>query len=98
MIKHAKLIFYITSAVVLGLFTIWEIYTVRGVLVAGGGKELDAEISQVQYVKQIWEKREPFAVENFDRVATPSAGRVTPTPNVTEKESASPSATVAPSN
>ena len=97
MIKHIKLIFYITSAVVLGLATIWEIYTVRGVLVAGGGKELDAEINQVQAVVQIWEKRQPFTAKNIDRPATPSAVRSTPTPEV-EGAIASPSATATPEN
>lgn len=98
MIKRIKLIFYITSAVVLGLLTIWQIYTVRGVLVAGGGKQLDAELNQVQTVVRMWEKRKPFNAESVDG-ATPSADRVTTTPTVVEEEEvASPSATDTPEN
>lgn len=77
--KRLKLIFYITSAVVLGLATIWQIYSVRGVLASASGKELDAELSQVQDVVRMWKQRLPFSGASIDKSSTPSGGRVTPT-------------------
>jgi hypothetical protein len=99
MIKRIKLIFYISSAVVLGLLTIWQIYSVRGVLASTSGKELDAELSQVQDVVRLWKKRQPFNGNGIEKTATPSGARVTPTtrptvvtPTVAEDEEATVSA------
>lgn len=89
MIKRLKLIFYITSAVILGLATIWQIYSVRQALILTNGKQLDAELSQVKAVVELWEKRQPFNSESVEKSATPSSKN---TPTVTEEQPASPSA------
>ena len=89
MIKRLKLIFYITSAVILGLATIWQIYSVRGVLISANGKQLDDEINQVQDVVRLWAKREAFNAGSIDKPATPSSARTTPTPELTEDKPAS---------
>jgi hypothetical protein len=94
MIKKLKLIFYITSAVVLGLLTIWQIYTVRLALVSSNGKAIDSELSQIKDVVAMWSKRTPFNADNIGKEASPSSTAI-PKPKVTaepEEKSASQSA------
>jgi hypothetical protein len=86
MIKRLKLIFYITSALILGMLTIWQIYSVRRVLSSVDPTKLDSELNEVKNVVALWKDRKPFDVSSV-QTATPSSS--SPTVVIKEDKTAS---------